>query len=164
MNISQSLSAEVRALADLFGAAPIGGTVTFAAMTAALGQPIQARRYLAVRALHVCTRESGAIFGSVRSVGYQRIEPKNAHILGSHTRGRIRRASKRTADAIVAAITSTNDISDIDQRKAWAEVNSLSLIRHIATDKQVSAASAEPKAEPLAIVMRRFAQQIGAIE
>ena len=163
MNVTQTLSAECRALADLFAAAPVGGTVTYAAMSAAIGRSIADRRYLAIRAMQVATRETGAIFGSVRGIGYQRLQPQDAHMLGAHMRGRIRRGAKRTAEAIVAAIQSTNSLPDDAKRRAYAEVNAMQLVRHIAADKQVSAASTEPKAEPVAITMRRFAQQIGAV-
>jgi len=164
MNITQTMSAECRALADLFAATPVGGTVTYAAMTQAIGRSIADRRYLIPRAAHVATRETGAIFGSVRRVGYQRLAPQDAHMLGSHTRSRIRRSAKRTADAIVAAVTATNDMPDAAKRRAYAEVNAMALIRHIATDKQVAAGTTEPKSEPVGVVMRRFAQAIGAIE
>ena len=163
MNIAQTLSVECRVLADLFGATPVGETVTYAAMSAAIGRSIAERRYLAIRAMHVATRETGAIFGSVRGVGYQRLAPQNAHMLGSHTRGRIRRSAKRTADAIVAALQSTNDMPDDARRRGYAEVNSMRLVQHITADKQVSAISADAKAEPVAITMRRFAEQIGVV-
>lgn len=164
MNITQTLSAECRALADLFAAAPVGGTITYDALTQAIGRPIVERRYLALHAMRVATRETGAIFGSVRGVGYQRIPPQDAHILGSHARSRIRRNAKRASDAISAALRATNDMPDAAKRKAYAEINSMALIRHLATDKQVAAGSPEAKAEPVAIVMRRFAQAIGAAD
>lgn len=163
MNVTQSLSVECRTLADLFSAAPVGGTISYADMSRAIGRNIADRRYLALRAMQVATRETGAIFGSVRGVGYQRLQPQDAHMLGAHTRGRIRRSAKRTADAIVAALQSTNNMPDDARRRAYAEVNAMHLVRHITTDKQVSAASPEPKAEPVAITMRRFAEQIGAV-
>ena len=84
-------------------------------------------------------------------------------MLGAHARGRIRRSAKRAADAITAAVQAANDMPDDAKRRAYAEVNAMALVRHITTDKQVSAASTEPKAEPVAITMRRFAEQIGAV-
>lgn len=163
MNITQTLSAECRALADLFAATPVGGTVSYTAMSQAIGRSIGERRYLALRAMHVATRETGAIFGSVRRVGYQRLAPQDAHMLGAHARGRIRRAARRTASAIIAAIGAANDMPDDAKRRAYAEVNAMALVQHITADKQVSAAASEPKAEPVAITMRKFAEQIGAI-
>lgn len=163
MNIAQTLSAECRVLADLFAATPVGGTVSYSAMSQAIGRSISERRYLAIRAMHVATRETGAIFGSVRRIGYQRLAPQDAHMLGAHARGRIRRSAKRTAGAIIAAVQSANDMPDDAKRRAYAEINTMQLVRHISADKQVSAAASEPKAEPVAITMRRFAEQIGAV-
>lgn len=164
MNISQAANPDARALADLFKRTSIGAIVTHADMTEAIGRNIHDHRHLIPRAITLAAREAGAVFGSVRKVGYQRLAPQEAYILGSNARGRIRRTAKRAAEAISAAVTATNDLSDTDKRRAYAEVNSLGLIRHLAADKQVSAAAAEPKAEPLGIVMRRFAQSIGAAE
>ena len=161
MNVTQALSADTRTLADRLTATPIGGTVTYAAMTEAIGRSIVPRRYLALRAMHVANKESGAIFGSVRGVGYQRLAATDAHLLGAHARGRIRRTAKRAADSILAAVDAANDMPDGAKRQAYAEVNAMALIRYLATDKKVSAATPEPKAEPVAITMRRFAEQIG---
>jgi hypothetical protein len=164
MNITQTLSADSRALATLFAEAPVGGTVTYAAMSDAIGRSITPRRYLALRALQIVNRETGAIFGSVRGVGYQRLAATDAHMLGAHARGRIRRTAKRTASAIQSAIDTANDMPDEAKRRAYAEINALSLIRHLSRDKPVAAATPEPKAEPVAITMRRFAESIGATE
>jgi hypothetical protein len=160
MSVIQHLSAEVRVIADLLKAASVDDTVTYAAMSQAIGQPIQAKRYLALRALEVANKESGAIFGSVRCVGYQRLPAQEAHVLGSHTRGRIRKAAARTIRHITAALDAANDMPMPAKLKAYTEINSLALARHIASDKQITAATGDAKAEPVAVVMRRFAQQI----
>lgn len=161
MNITQTTNPDTRALADLLCATSVGGTVTYADMTKAIGRDIMSRRYLIPRAISLAAKEAGAIFGGVRRVGYQRLAPSEAHILGAHVRGRIRRSAKRTSDAITSALATANDMPDAERRRAFAEVNSLNLIRHLAADKRVAATVAEPKAEPVAIVMRRFAEQIG---
>lgn len=164
MNIAQTLSADTRALVDLLTATPVGQVVTFASMSNAIGRPIADRRHLIPRAMHLAAKESGAIFGGVRTVGYQRLPAQDAHLLGAHTRRRMRRSAKRTTDAIVSAISHANDMPDAAKVRAYAEVNAMALIRHIATDKEVLAATAEPKAEPVALTMRKFARQIGAID
>lgn len=161
MNIAQTTSPDTRALVDLLTATTVGGTVTYADMTAAIGRDIHARRHLIPRAITLAAKEAGAIFGSVRRVGYQRLAPTDAHILGAHARGRIRRSAKRASDAIHSAVTVANDMPDAERRRAFAEINSLSLIRHLARDTVVAATVSEPKAEPVGHVMRRFAQQIG---
>lgn len=164
MNITQALAPETRAIVDLLVSTPVGQTVTFAAMSGAIGRPIAERRHLIPRAMAIAAKESGAIFGGVRTVGYQRLPAKDAHLLGAHTRRRMQRSAKRTTDAIVAAVTMANDIPDAAKVRAYAEVNAMALIRHIATDKEVIAATVEPRAEPVALTMRRFARQIGAVD
>lgn len=157
----QSLSTEARTIADLLSAAAVGATVSYADMSRALGVPIQQKRYILLRALAVANRESGAIYGAVRGVGYQRLAPQDAHILGAHARGRIRSTAKRAATHMTAALATANDLPDAAKRKAFAEINALSLLRHLASDKKVEAAAGEPKAEPVGVVMRRFAEAIG---
>lgn len=164
MNISQAANPDARALADLFKSVSVGAIVNYTDMTEAIGRNIHDRRHLIPRALTLAAREAGAIFGSVRKIGYQRLSPQEAHILGANARGRIRRTAKRTAEAISAAVSTANDLPDAEKRRAYAEINSLNLIRHIAADKQVSASEVTPRAEPLGIVMRRFARTIGAAE
>ena len=164
MTTTESLSAETRALVTLFTSIPVGDTVTYVAMSSAIGRPIQDRRHLIPRAMTIAAKESGAIFGGVRTVGYKRLPAQDAHILGAHTRRRIRRSAKRTTDAIVSAINHANDMPDAAKVRAYAEVNSMALIRHLASDKEVTASASAPKPEPVAVTMRRFARALGAID
>ena len=157
-----TLSPETRALADLLSAASVGDTVTFDAMSAAINRPIASRRYLIFRALACVSEESGAVFGSVRGVGYQRIAANDAHMIGAHARRKIRRTAKRTADTITSAVHHANNLSDDDLRKAYSEVNALGLIRHLAADRVVRATPSETKPEPVGITMGRFARALGA--
>lgn len=164
MQIAQTIAPDTQAIVDLLTAASVGDTVTFAAMSEAIGRPIKTRSHLIPRAIHIAARDHGAIFGSIRGVGYQRLAAHDAHLLGAHARRRMRRSAKRTSEAITAAVTKANDLPAAARRRAYAEVNAMALIRHLATDKQVTATVAEPKAEPLAVTLRRFAQQIGITE
>lgn len=162
--ITQSLGAETRALVDLLVATPVGQIVTFATMSNTIGRPIGERRHLIPRAMTIAAKESGAIFGGVRTVGYQRLAAQDAHILGHHTRRRMRNSAKRTTAAIVSAISHANDLPDAAKVRAYAEVNALELVRHITADKHVLAQPPEAKAEPVARTMRQFARSIGAID
>ena len=164
MNITQSLGAETRALVDLLTATPVGQVVTFASMSTAIGRAITDRRHLIPRAMTIAAKESGAIFGGVRGIGYQRLAATDAHLLGHHTRRRMRNSAKRTTNAIVSAITHANNMPDGPKARAYAEVNALALIKHMATDKEVLARVSEAKAEPVAVTMRAFARQMGAID
>lgn len=161
----QSISPDTRAIADLLKATSIGDTATFSAMSAAIGRDIRARRHLIPRALTLASQEAGAVFGTLRGEGYRRLPAEDAHLLGAHARRRIRRTAKRTAELITSAATMANDLSDPARRRAFAEINALGLIRHLASDKAVSAThAAEPKAEPVALLMRRAARHLGAID
>ena len=163
MNVMQTISADTRALVDLFAACSVGSTVTFGHMSDALGRSIKERRHLLPGALKIAARDYGAIFGSVRGVGYQRLAAEEAYVLGAHTRRRIRSSAKRTANAIVSAVEKANNLPEGAKARAYAEVNALHLVRHISADKQITATVAEAKPEPVAVVMRRFAEKMGAV-
>jgi len=161
---SLSLSADVRALTDRFLETPIGGTITYADMTAALGSSIEARRYLIQRALHVASRETGAIFASMRAVGYKRLPAEDAPLLGSHARQRIRNTSRRAAQAITHAVQVANDISDGARTRAYAEVSALALIQHVSTDRAAKAIPDSEKPQPVAVTLRGMMARLGAVE
>jgi hypothetical protein len=164
MQTVESLSPDTRALADRLVATQVGDTITFGQMSDAIGRDIAARRHLIPRAIAIAAREAGAIFGSIRGVGYRRLEPAEAHILGAHARQRLRRSTRRASDAILSAVTRANDLPEPAKLRAYAEVNALSLLRHLATDKVVSAAAGEAKPEPVAVTARRFAEHLGIMK
>lgn len=158
------LSAEVRALTDCFLATPIGGVVTYPEMTEAIGADIMARRYLVMRAIKTALRENGAIFGAVTRVGYQRLSAEQAHTIGSNARARVRRTSRRAADAITRAIAVANDVSDEARGRAFAEISALQLIQHLTTDKARSVVVETAKPQPVAVTLRAMMTQIGAVQ
>ena len=163
MQIAEAIAPETAALVELLAATPVGEVASYTAMSSAIGRDIAARRYLIPSAIRHAAIQHGAIFGTVRGVGYKRLASTEAYILGAHARRRIRRSAKRASDAIVEAMSKANDMPDAEKRRAYAEVNALALVRHIASDKEVTATVAEPKAEPVAIVARRVAQAMGLV-
>lgn len=153
--------ADVQALRERLEATPVGEVCTYAQLDAALGSPSRARRYLVLRALHRMNRETGAIFGAVRGVGYKRLAADEAYTLGHHGRGRIRRTARRTSAAIAQAVSAANEISDEAKRKAMAEVSTLNMIAHVATDRVVKAAQNASKPPTLAESLRGVMAHLG---
>lgn len=158
------LSAEVRALTDCLLAVPIGGTVTYAEMSEAIGADVLARRYLILRAIKVSLRESGAIYSVVTRVGYRRLSAEEAHTLGGHARTSIRRTSRRAVQAISGAIAVSNDISDEARRRAFAEISVLQLVQHISADRARAAVKDTSRPLPVALTMRAMVAKIGATQ
>lgn len=158
---SLTLSTDVRALTDRFLGTPIGEMITFSDMSKALEADILARRYLIQKAITVASREAGAIFSSIRGIGYKRLSAEDAPLLGSHARGRIRSTSRRTAGAIIRAISSANDVSEKARIDAFREVSALQLVQHVATERAAKAIPATDKPQPVAATLRAMMMNIG---
>jgi hypothetical protein len=156
-----TISTEVRALTDRFLETPVEGTITFADMSKAIGKSIHARRWIMQRVLHIASRESGAIFSSVRGVGYKRLSAEEASVVGSHARTRIRRTSRKASLVISRAVEMANQLSENGRRSAYREISSLQLLQHISTDKSVKATEqADDKPQPVAFTMKAMMDQI----
>lgn len=154
---------EVRALADLFLAAPVGGVVKFEDMEKALGRGLNSFRHLIPRARVVASKEAGALFESVRTLGYRRLPASDAHRLGQHARRRIRRTARKAAGQIVSAVVKANDMPADAARAAYREVSVLNLISHLSQEKAMPEPPKDAKPEPLAITARKMLERMGAI-
>ncbi|MCX7619204.1 hypothetical protein, partial [Tepidiforma sp.] len=89
-------SADVAALLDRLLAVPVGARVTWGDLSDTLGRDASARRHLVYAAMRIALREHGAVFASIRDVGYQRLEPKLAvREIGYVSRRGIARRARR---------------------------------------------------------------------
>ena len=127
----------IRTLADLLVACPVGGIVTYHQMTAAVGEDVEARRYLVVRALTVANTETGANFRCIRQTGYQRMTSEEAHTVGGLARVVIRRKATRAARAIGNAVAKANDMSNAAMLQAFSEQAQLGLIQHMTYERNM---------------------------
>lgn len=154
--IQTELSADTRAIADLLAATPIGQTVTFAALSQAIGRDIAARRHILAAARKVAQREVGAVFVATPRIGYRRLAAEEAaRVIGSAARQHIRRTAGRARKAIAAGTAGANDLAPDVQRRIAAEVSALALIEHISRDAAVKPADSAPtKPTPLAVTAR----------
>lgn len=141
---------EVNALREALAATPVGEVCTFDTLDTALGAPVRARRYLLLVALRQLNTDTGAIFGSVRCVGYQRLPADDAHTLGSTVRASVRRRSRRTSSSIANAVNAANDLTPAGRRRASGEIATLNMLAHIATDRTAKAAERDDKPPTLA--------------
>ncbi len=93
------MSIDTRTLYDLLIKANVGDTVTFTAMSEALGRPVQGSEPSLQSALRHAFNQDECAFGNVRTVGYRRLT--DAEIVGSGEietsliRRRAKKAGKR---------------------------------------------------------------------
>lgn len=158
---STALEADTQAITELLGATQIGQVCTYAAMSDALGRDIRGRFYVLLRAVRCLNRDTGALFGAVRGVGYKRLPAEDAHQIGSHARARIRRTAHRTSKTIGAALDKANDLSPEARRRAVAEVSAMNMLAHLATDRVVDAQAGDDKPPVLAEALRGVMKHLG---
>ena len=125
----------VRLISERMARTSPGGIVTFDEIARASSTDIRRKSYLVHSAIRLLNRDTGAIFASVRGIGYRRLLQEQAHELGISTRGAIRRKSNRTATMISRAVSVANDMPNEAKRSAMSEMATLGLLRMMATDK-----------------------------
>jgi prophage DNA circulation protein len=152
------LSADARAVADLLLACPIGETVSLASMSDAIGRDIRKHRHIIVTARRVAEREAGAVFASVRGVGYQRLDAeRTVAVVAPAARKHIARSAKRAARSLNASMSKANDLPMDVRRRAVHELGVLGIIEHAARERVKTLPDEAPtRPEPVAVVARRW--------
>jgi hypothetical protein len=140
---------------------PVGEVITFFELSKALGANVKARQYLIHGAIKLASKEAGAIFTSVRSVGYKRLPAEAAAAVGSHARNRVRSTARKASGIITRAVERANDMSDEARRKAMTEVSALQLLNTLAADRTVKAVQPTDKPQPVAMTLRSMAASLG---
>jgi len=155
--ISTEISPDVAALVTVLRSVSPGASITYSVLSAALGRDVTQCRYLLVSAQRIAAREYGAVFASERRVGYVRLTTDQLPGVGSTARTRVRRTARKAAKLIRFGADRANVIEPEAQRKMNAELSSLALIEHIATDKAATPVPAhDTRAEPVAVTARRL--------
>jgi prophage DNA circulation protein len=152
------LSADARAVADLLLACPIGETVSLASMSDAIGRDIRKHRHVIVTARRVAEREAGAVFTSVRGIGYQRLDAeRTVAVVAPAARKHIARSAKRAARSLHASMSKANDLPMDVRRRAVHELGVLGIIEHAARERvKTLPAEAPTRPEPVAVVAQRW--------
>lgn len=153
-------AADVQALADMLASTPIGAVVTYSDLSDAIGRDVLRVRHLLHAARIRARKDTGAVFSPVTRVGLRRLTAEEAHTIGSTARQRVRRTSKRALVAMAAVLARANDLPPDVMRRATAEISALGLLEHLAADRNQPPPPEEPKAEPVAVVARRFLARI----
>lgn len=163
--IATDLHAETLRIIDTLKAVPRGGTISLATISAAIGRDVGTCRHYLYSAFKHVEAENGAVFASVRGIGYRRMQPDEIVKIGQTARSRIRRTARRGIKSMTAGIAGANDLSDIDKRKVLAEQSSLGLLEHIARERSLpTVPPTETRPLPVATTARAFLEAIGARE
>lgn len=161
--IAIDLHADTLRIIDRLKSVPRGGEITLAAISQTIGRDIANCRHLMYSAFRHVEAESGAVFASVRGVGYRRMQPDEIVKIGQTARSRIRRTARRGIKTMSAGVAGANDLSDADKRKVLAEQSSLGLLEHIARERSLpTVPTTDTRPLPVAETARAFLELIGA--
>ena len=151
--------ADVTALVAVLRATSIGETATYAQMTAAIGRPVEPRRYLIKRAIDRLNAEIGAVFVNVHKVGYKRLPIESVATVGVHARRAIRRKASRTLKHLGRASSRTNDVPQhvalqLNRERATLGIIMLAAEERVATEVEKHSTPQAPM--PIAKVAERL--------
>ena len=151
---------DVMTLQAILAETKIGEVCAYSKMSEAIGRNIANCRYLVLKAIRRLNKDEGAIFAAVHRVGYKRLAADEAHQIGSATRARIRHAAHRASTTISRAVERANDMAPDARRRANAEIGTMSMLAHLATEK-VTVLQANDKPQPVAVTMREVLRRMG---
>lgn len=123
----------IRLIADALNACPIGKQVTHHQMARALGK--RPDPSIVQRARRLANQESGAVFRSVRGIGYERMPANQAASVGNRARAHIRRTCRQTYQTISNSMAQANDLTAAEVRHNWQEISAASLLEGLARDR-----------------------------
>ena len=103
---------DAKTIADLMINTPVGGVLTYEAMSAAIGRDVLGQRRSIQTAINFCISEHRAVFAVVTGVGYRRLNDSEAIATGESYIKRIRRAAARGIRRVACANYETLNDSD----------------------------------------------------
>lgn len=163
--LTLEISPDTRAIADRLVAVSVGSIITHAEISAVVSRDIRSRMYLLYSAFKLVQNEVGAVFGSVRGRGYQRLEMEQVPTVGHAARRRIRKASRKASKSIVAVLAKANDVPNSVRLRANTELSVLGLVEHVAKDRNVKPSEdMVERPQPVAMAAQSFLRHIGVLE
>ena len=153
---------DVRTLTDILLACSVGEIVQYPTLSKAIGADIKSRFWLVRAAIKSANKEAGAVFTTVRQVGFMRMAASQAGSVGSTARGQIRRIAARSSTTMANAMQFANDLSEQNRVKIVAELSSMALLSHITKDAQHKAIPPSQAPQPVALTLSALMNHIKA--
>lgn len=164
MNTDLTLSTETEILLRALKAVPLGSTITYRDLSAAIGRSVtaEARNKLA-SARAIALRDNGIGFTSERGVGLRRITVEEAPGMGAVARGRIRSTARRASAAIRSVVAASNGASPEAARRISSEIAVLGLIAEAASEPMQKAFESDGPVMSPALAGEAFLKHLGAV-
>jgi hypothetical protein len=144
MKAMSEYEGDIAALAARLREVPIGETVTYTDLDAAIGRDCRARRYLLMAARERVENETGALFQAVFNSGLKRLEASAFATIGQQSRKSIRTKARTASKRMANGLSRTNDAPAEVVRAVSREQSVLGLIQFAARDRTMSQMLNEP--------------------
>lgn len=95
------MNIDTRAIFDRLKQVPIGGSITYDALSALLGRPVSGGTPTLQSALRALERD-GCVFANIRGQGYQRLDDVSIVKASEHDRLLIRRKARRAVERLTS--------------------------------------------------------------
>lgn len=158
---SAKVAAKVEALLEALTALSPGQTVTYEALSKALGEKVSSQDYVMQRALKKAERQTGAIFDNVMGQGYQRLHTHEISGLGKRANSRIRKTARRTRKRLENV--RANDLSAGDIAAIAAYRSHFGMIEGIAKEQTVKALESAIDKAPNFVPANSLADRMAAL-
>lgn len=151
-------AADIHVLEKLLEALPIDGVLTYQQMEDAIGRPIQAHRFLLLRARENVEERAGALFETVRQVGMKRLQAADMPDVGLSSLRKIKRSARRGMERL--SNVRANDLSETDAHRVLAYRSQLGAIALAADGRKTQTIAAEVKRESNVIPAGRVLEML----
>jgi hypothetical protein len=142
---------QIEALVAALNALPVGQTITYDALSEAIGKRVQTDdgRFLLIRARRLAEKQTGTLFATVFGVGVKRLPADEAAGVGSDVRQRIRRSANRTYARL--SDIRYNDITPDVRQRIDAERSLMGAIASLATQTSANSVAKHTQTGPVPV-------------
>ena len=130
---------DTRDLADRLIAVTHGDIISWSDLSAAIDvADVRRVRWRVAAAMRVALREAGAVFATLRGIGYRRVTiDRLGSDVGQSARARIKRTARRANATIGLGLAKANDVPNEARIRALREQSALGLIEFLARERHL---------------------------
>jgi hypothetical protein len=132
---------DVNIMSELLRVLPIGGTLSYTDVSAAIGRDVRKHYWLLRSAMERVEKESGSLLAVVRSIGVKRLASEELSGVGADAIRKVRRTARRGYNRLDTI--RTNDLPQSEATKIVAHKSQLGAITLVADGRKTSTVAAE---------------------
>lgn len=130
------IEADIQALSAALEACPIGETVSYAALSEAIGRDVRNCRHVLAAARRQAEENTGHLFQTIRTVGVKRLTAEEIPAVGLGVMRHVRRSARAGMNRLAAV--RVNDMPEGEARKIIAHRSMLGAIALVADGRKAT--------------------------